>query len=548
VPVSANTKIAHKLIDHQVSLLRVSAGVKRDVFALLNRLEKKIVGELADAKLTEFGTQRYRNMLGAVQEATKETFVAADKVTEQAVERVMLASVQQTAAVVESTVGINLLGETVGTEWVASLAANSMTQGATNAAWWGRQAQDLVFKFEQAVRFGMVANETTDKIIARVRGDDTAAGILFQTRANAASLVQTAIAEGANTARLEMFRRNADIISGVQQVSTLDDRTTEICAAYDGATWDLDGEPIGDTDLPFDGGPPRHFNCRSTLVPIVKSSEELGTDVEVDEGARASMDGEVADSTSFADWLGTKTEDQQDAILGAGKAELWRDGKITLRDLLDQSGRPLTLEQLRESVAPTSLVGSVRTDALTGTATSIDVEKLTSIATSTANDFGVPLDSVHLVDKGMSAVVNGQTLEAAGWSRNGHVYLNAAAITDKTAGYVVAHEMQHVRFDAVESLVRDTIKDSFRMLRTEDGITDYSKMYWQQYESFMRNNLRAAASEIAEYKRAAVSETLSEIAAVATGGRVPIKPTAEVWQNLYKEVAKEYARVTKAKP
>ena len=347
---SANTRIAHSLVDHSIDLLRVGAGVKRSVNRLLASLEKKLVGELASTKLTEFGNRRYNAMLKSVQEMTADTYTTAAEVTADAVETWRELSAQQTANIVRGAIGVDLLGAHLGTEWIADVAANSLVQGATNSAWWEKQAQELVFKFEQQVRLGMVGNETSDQIIARIRGDENAAGILFQTRANAAALVQTAVAEGANNARLEMYRRNDDIIRGVQQISTLDDRTTDVCMAYDGAAWDLDGEPIDGTDLPFDGGPPRHWNCRSTLVPILKSSDELGTDVEIDPGARASMDGEVADTTTFADWLGTKTEEQQDAILGAGKADLWRDGRITLRDLLDQSGRPLTLEQLQERV------------------------------------------------------------------------------------------------------------------------------------------------------------------------------------------------------
>lgn len=346
MPPSANTRIAHGMVEHGIHLLRVGASVKRDVLNLLGQMEKRIVGELASTKLTEFGNRRYRALLGAVREEITDTYSKAEELTTESVEKVMELSARQTANVVRDTIGIDLLGERVGLEWISDVASNSLVQGATNSAWWEKQAQDLVFKFEQQVRLGMAANETTDKIISRIRSDEEVAGILFQSRANAAALVQTAIAEGASNARLEMYRRNDDIIRGVQQVSTLDDRTTDICAAYDGATWDLDGEPIDGTDLPFDGGPPRHWNCRSTLVPVLKSSEELGTDVEVDEGARASMDGEVADKTTFADWLEMKTEEQQDAILGEGRAQLWRDGKITLRDLLDQDGRPLTLDEL----------------------------------------------------------------------------------------------------------------------------------------------------------------------------------------------------------
>jgi hypothetical protein len=121
-----------------------------------------------------------------------------------------------------------------------------------------------------------------------------------------------------------------------------------VCIAYDGQLWDLQGGPIGSTELPFNGGPPRHWNCRSVLVPITKSWKELGIKAkDASSGGRASMDGEVAKETKFGDWLGRKSEEDQNRILGKGKAQLWRDGKISLTDLLDQRGNPLTLEELQ---------------------------------------------------------------------------------------------------------------------------------------------------------------------------------------------------------
>jgi len=34
-------------------------------------------------------------------------------------------------------------------------------------------------------------------------------------------------------------------------------------------------------------------------------------------------------------------------VLGAGKWALWKAGKLSLSDLIDQSGRPLSLAELR---------------------------------------------------------------------------------------------------------------------------------------------------------------------------------------------------------
>ena len=85
------------------------------------------------------------------------------------------------------------------------------------------------------------------------------------------------------------------------------------------------------------------------LRPLVKSWAELGIDLpEIPKSTRASMDGQVSSETAYEDWLKSKSEAQQNATLGHGKAKMWRDGKITFNDMLDQTGREYTLDQLKQ--------------------------------------------------------------------------------------------------------------------------------------------------------------------------------------------------------
>ena len=129
-------------------------------------------------------------------------------------------------------------------------------------------------------------------------------------------------------------------------------------------------------------------NCRSTLIPLLRSWQELSrTDAirtgtergggrptsisrffsqrlkakgfsasEVEQikfGTRASMDGQVAEDISFHSWLAKKERQAPgfaSKLLGKGKADLWKRGQITLEELLDQRGNPLTLAGLKERV------------------------------------------------------------------------------------------------------------------------------------------------------------------------------------------------------
>ena len=62
---------------------------------------------------------------------------------------------------------------------------------------------------------------------------------------------------------------------------------------------------------------------------------------------RASMDGEVPADTTYSDFLNSKGEEFQKDVLGEGRWRLWKDGKLDLRDMLDQRGNPISLAELR---------------------------------------------------------------------------------------------------------------------------------------------------------------------------------------------------------
>jgi len=104
-------------------------------------------------------------------------------------------------------------------------------------------------------------------------------------------------------------------------------------------------------------------NCRSMLLPVLKKWDELGSPAlakfkEFPKGQRASMDGLVPADLTYSDWLKKKElagPEFANKLLGKGKAQLWRDGKITLQQLVDNSGQPFTLKELKKTVrAPTS--------------------------------------------------------------------------------------------------------------------------------------------------------------------------------------------------
>ena len=228
-----------------------------------------------------------------------------------------------------------------------TISTRVLIEGAPSGDWWRGQSADLQFRFAAQVRQGFANGETNAQIVARITGKAGQPGIMETTRRNAGSLVQTSVQAAANDARRKTFKANSDLILGLRQVSTLDGHTSTTCIAYSDQQWDLEGNPIRGTTLPYNGGTPRHWKCRSVEVPILKTFRELGLNVDEPTTTRASSDGQIDGRTTFDGFLKRKGKAYQDRVLGPGRAELWRSGAITLRDLVSGDGSPLTLEQLR---------------------------------------------------------------------------------------------------------------------------------------------------------------------------------------------------------
>lgn len=239
---------------------------------------------------------------------------------------------------------------------IKALVAGTLVSGTKPSVWWNRQSIDFRNSFMDTIRTSMRNGESLTQAITRVVGGTVDGvsypGIMKTTKAKAGALAATAQSAVTNEAALKTFQANNDVIKAVSQISTLDNRTSDICVAYSGQTWDVNTlQPVMGGTLPFNGGPPRHFNCRSRLRPVTMSFKELGIDqAEIPAGTRASMDGQVPSDITFNQFLKKKSNSFQDDLLGRKRAQLWRDDQITLTQLVDMRGNPLSITQLEQKL------------------------------------------------------------------------------------------------------------------------------------------------------------------------------------------------------
>lgn len=233
------------------------------------------------------------------------------------------------------------------------VARTSLIQGATMQQWWGKLNETTQFDVERTIKNGVLLGQTNREIATALvgKGTDKGSEAISKARRDAVAITRTAVQTLSNEARLATYAQNADIIKAIQWVSTLDGRTSDICIARSGKTWSFpDFEPQGH-NIPWGGGPPAHWACRSTTIPITKTFAEIDGEGKADPATpvstRASMNGQVAADLSFDQFLRSKPPEFADEMLGKGRAQLWRDGKITLSQLLSAQGTPLTLAQLK---------------------------------------------------------------------------------------------------------------------------------------------------------------------------------------------------------
>lgn len=367
MPSIAN-QFADDFIRHQVDLLRLEAGERRKIRTSLAGLRDELVAKLTRYdELTPFQSRRMEAIFRAAEVTIRQSYTRIAKTHRASMQNLAGYESERTVDLMNRRIGVSLLTAGVSQETLEALVDDAIVMGAPAKEWWAKQAPVLQAEFRDAIRRGVFAGESMNDLARRIRGTrerNFQDGMMARRGREAERLIRTSILSVANAARHETLKANDDVLAGQQWLSTLDPRTCEICMALSGQAWDFDGKMLGETTQKFPGPPPAHFSCRCTLVPLLKSWEQLIRDARGNEklgrkldrierklptSMQASMDGQVADDLDYEAWLEERKPREQQEILGPGKYALWKKGKIGLTDLIDQRHRPLTLEKLREA-------------------------------------------------------------------------------------------------------------------------------------------------------------------------------------------------------
>lgn len=234
-------KLTSKIITQTINLLRLSDGMFKPVLRVLNALEKELLRDLEDVTgKTAFTISRMKALFAQTRQTISTAYDKISVMNEAGLIDTVALVADQTVAMIDAAIGASVTSVGWSPQQVEAIAKNTLIDGLVSADWWAKQSASLRDKFARQMKVGQMRGETIDQLAARVRGTSANAykdGIMQADRMQARTLVRTAVLGVSNEARLQTYLDNSEVVKGVRWLSTLDNRTTEICIALDGKQW-----------------------------------------------------------------------------------------------------------------------------------------------------------------------------------------------------------------------------------------------------------------------------------------------------------------------
>lgn len=265
-------------------------------------------------------------------------------------------------------------------ERATTSAIMTLTSDVTQAGTWAQFIRANLDANTRAlsglIRDGYNNGVSLSELIRQIRGTRGADGKYYgglinnKTRQQAAALARTGVSHYANVGRDQFAAKNKDQIEGRILVATFDNRTTRICMSRH-----LNFYATGEKYPPL----PFHYNERSQYIFKTKGFDPLNNtrpSVQGKEGEEAAELFDVKQSRarkkvtyrgrksgdlfeidqvsakmSFDEFLRDQPRWFVESTLGPERAKLFLDGGLSVDKFTDMTGRPLTLEELKQTSA-----------------------------------------------------------------------------------------------------------------------------------------------------------------------------------------------------
>lgn len=323
---------------HQVYVQRYAGGNLKRVAAFISKAIKTAKDRVSGG-LSDYGTRRYTSQIETLQGDLRGIY---DDLKGRA--QLDLGEF----AVYEAEFNATMLGKVIRAVVQLSVPSAEMVAAAALAdpmlleARQGVQRISIAGALDQfgtkksaeiigEIQIGSSLGETSQQIGRRL----TSIHQLHQDQAT--SLVRTMTNHVASTARMQTLKANDDILKGKRRIATLDGRTSPFCRSIDNQVVPLDA-----------ASPPFHWNCRTSEIPVLK--DEFAREIPGSTRPSVGPDGaaQVSSNTTYQDWLSRQPAAFQRDVLGPSRYALFTKGELTLDKFVDDNGKTLNLQQLKD--------------------------------------------------------------------------------------------------------------------------------------------------------------------------------------------------------
>jgi SPP1 gp7 family putative phage head morphogenesis protein len=321
-------------------------GITRQIAVILSDMSSDLSALLARRDIADLAKKRELNKLLRETEARIDRARAdVSKLAHREIAKVGVWESQRAARSIGVSMGANKVPQSL----MLSIIETNPMNGLLLKDWFKDAFQGTQVGVRRQIQLGLSENETIDQIARRIRGPRSnylSRGEAKKAFVRAKAITRTAVTQIANEAHHNVYSKYPDVTTEYEWVSVLDGRTSDICMARSGQTY-----PYGEGPKP-----PAHINCRSVIVPVVPGA----TDAIQASGGIENPDWKKGDpeserwlkkpgptsASNYEEWLRDSSVKAQNEILGPAKAQMFRDGKLNLKQLVDRDGRSRTVATL----------------------------------------------------------------------------------------------------------------------------------------------------------------------------------------------------------
>jgi SPP1 gp7 family putative phage head morphogenesis protein len=187
---------------------------------------------------------------------------------------------------------------------------------------------------------GLDADTIVDQLLPHITG---------RVKADARRIARTECLRVSNAVQLATFSKSQHLLSGIQIMTRLDERTRHAHAVRHGATYYYDQtSALSVARMPVLPDAP---NCRCYYVPILKPPEQIETDAALVAEFRDQQGKLIPDPAEYSQWYLRADEGKRKMAVGAGRYNVLKSKfqrEPAWSDFLDGTGNLVSIDTLRK--------------------------------------------------------------------------------------------------------------------------------------------------------------------------------------------------------